>query len=87
MFAAAGLAVRVTSADLSLAIARFDDLCLGLIELSPKHLELAAVRTGHFDAGFLAVNKNPFRVRAAAHANDVALAALGIDDACVFHAS
>ena len=86
MFAAAGLVFRVTSADLSLAIARFDDLCLGLIELSPKHLELAAVRTGHFDAGFLAV-KNPFRVRAAAHANDVALAALGIDDACVFHAS
>ena len=86
MFAAAGLAVRVTSADLSLAIARFDDLCLGLIELSPKHLELAAIRTGDFDPGFLAVDENPFRIRAAAHANDVALASLGIKDAWVFHA-
>jgi hypothetical protein len=57
-----------------------------LIELSPKHLELAAFRTGYFDPRFLAVDKNPFRIRAAACADDVALASLRIDCTCVFHA-
>jgi hypothetical protein len=69
-----------------LPIARFDDLGLRMIKLSPKHLELAAVRTSHFDARFLAVDKNPLRVRTAACADDVALAPLRIDRTCVFHA-
>ena len=69
-----------------LPLARFYDLGLGLIKLRSKHLEVAAVRTGHFDPSFLAVDKDPFRVSTAACADDVALAPLGIDCACIFHA-
>jgi hypothetical protein len=76
----------ITSGDPSIALARLDNFRLGVVELSPKHLELAAIRTGDFDPGFLAVDENPFRIRAAAHANDVALASLAIKDAWVFHA-
>ena len=67
------------------SLARFDDLRLGLVELGPQHLELAAIRTGHFDPGFLAIGKDPFRGRAAARANRVAFASLWIDGAYVFH--
>jgi hypothetical protein len=70
----------VTSGVPSLPIARLDEFRLGLIELSAKHLELAAVRTGYFDAGFIAVDKNPFSVCTAAGAKNVTLAALGIDN-------
>jgi len=64
----------------------FDDLRFGPVELSARHFELAAVRTGHFDAGLLGIEEDPFRVRAATGANNVALASLPIDGACVFHA-